>query len=138
MGGAGVRVGSRRKEHPGCHPPTYTFIHGVVSALSVWVGDHAGWHYCRSGGSADSVCQSAALATARQYTMQPLAWLREWESVLSERVGNAQAGRAPVAQAAAVITVRTLGTFQLVEGENDLTSELLSHSVLCYLWLYLL
>jgi hypothetical protein len=70
--------------------------------------------------------------------MPPMAWRREWEAVLPERVGHAQAARAPVVPTAAVITVRTLGTFQLVEGENELTSELLSHSVLCYLWLFLL
>lgn len=80
----------------------------------------------------------ASPAKSRQYTMPPMAWRREWEAALSERVGHAQAARAPVAPMAAIITVRTLGTFQLVDGDNDLTSELLSHSVLCYLWLYLL
>ncbi len=80
----------------------------------------------------------ASPAKSHQYTMPPMAWRREWEAVMSERAGHAQAAKAPVVPTAAGITARTLGTFQLVEGENDLTSELLSHSVLCYLWLYLL
>lgn len=79
----------------------------------------------------------ASRAKARQYTMPPMAWRREWEAALAERAGRAPAP-VPVSRPAPVLTVLTLGTFQLLEGEDDVTSELLSHSVLCYLWLYLL
>src|SRR5258708_288134 len=50
----------------------------------------------------------ASPAKSRQYTMPPMAWRREWEAVLSERVGHAQAARAAVAPAAAVLTQRSL------------------------------
>jgi hypothetical protein len=74
----------------------------------------------------------------RTYTIPPMAWRREWDATLAERVERTSAAPGPVTQAAAVLTARTLGTFQLLDGGDDLAPELLSHSVLCFLWLYLL
>ncbi len=80
----------------------------------------------------------ATPARSRQYVMPPMAWRREWEASLAERAGGDPRTSGLVSRPAVLLTARTLGTFQLLDGEEDVTSELLRHSVLCYLWLYLL
>ena len=79
----------------------------------------------------------ATPARTRQYLMPPMAWRRAWEASLAERAGDPRKSGS-VSGPAALFTARTLGTFQLLDGKEDVTSELLRHSVLCYLWLYLL
>jgi len=78
--------------------------------------------------------------------MPPIAWRREWEASLQreeQELIQTEAstlvlptGPSPAPWPA--VTIRTLGTFQVLQGDEDLTPELLGRPTLCFIWLYLL
>ncbi len=83
----------------------------------------------------------------RQYVLPPMAWRREWESSLLSR--RDQAGgqvlsepsppaSEPLRPSPSALTIRSLGTLQLVYAGEDLTSRLLRAPTLSFIWLFLL
>jgi DNA-binding SARP family transcriptional activator len=102
-----------------------------------------------SGPRADASLPPARKAHPRsvqQYTMPPIAWRRDWEAptvahendqvtVVADTIPAPTDSSPP---ASSVLRIRTLGTFQLLQGDHDLASELLRHPTLCFIWLYLL
>jgi DNA-binding SARP family transcriptional activator len=102
-----------------------------------------------SGPRADASLPPARKAhpsSVQQYTMPPIAWRRDWEAatagdendqvtVVADTV-PAPADSSP--PASSVLRIRTLGTFQLLQGDHYLAPELLRHPTLCFIWLYLL
>ncbi len=82
----------------------------------------------------------------RQYVMPPMAWRREWEAVLQREehetslaeVSTIPLPVGPPSTSSPVLTIRTLGTFQLLYQDEDLAPKLLTRPTLCFIWLYLL
>jgi hypothetical protein len=85
-------------------------------------------------------------SNVQQYTMPPIAWRRDWEAaaaggeddqvtVVADTIPAAADSAPP---ASSVLRIRTLGTFQLLQGDHDLAPELLRHPTLSFIWLYLL
>ncbi len=83
----------------------------------------------------------------RQYLLPPMAWRREWEATLLSRkdqtdervlaVTTPPASGLPQPSPSA-LTIRSLGTLQLVYAGEDLTSRLLRAPTLSFIWLFLL
>ncbi len=80
-----------------------------------------------------------------QYVMPPIAWRREWEALLLREdqelpplLSALPVPQPPETQAAHVLQIRTLGTFQLLVNTQDLAPQLLRHPTLSFLWLFLL
>jgi DNA-binding SARP family transcriptional activator len=82
----------------------------------------------------------------REYVLPPMAWRREWEArLLSNRaqadvlvsVAPPLAPELPQPSSSA-LTIRSLGTLQLVCGGEDLTARLLRAPTLSFIWLFLL
>ena len=83
----------------------------------------------------------------RQYVLPPMAWRREWEEALLARrdrvsgpvVSIATPSASELPQPfAAPLTIRSLGTLQLICAGDDLTSRLLRAPTLSFIWLFLL
>src|ERR1700730_16896278 len=72
----------------------------------------------------------------REYVLPPMAWRREWEATLLLRSHQAS-GKLPQPSSSA-LTIRSLGTLQLVYAGEDLTSRLLRAPTLSFIWLFLL
>ena len=72
----------------------------------------------------------------REYVLPPMAWRREWEATLLLRSHQAS-GKLPQPSSNA-LTIRSLGTLQLVCAGEDLTSRLLRAPTLSFIWLFLL
>ncbi|HXO58307.1 MAG TPA: bacterial transcriptional activator domain-containing protein [Candidatus Acidoferrum sp.] len=83
----------------------------------------------------------------REYVLPPMAWRREWEATLLSR--KDQAGERVLAvtsppasdlpqRSPNALTIRSLGTLQLVYAGEDLTSRLLRAPTLSFIWLFLL
>ena len=72
----------------------------------------------------------------REYVLPPMAWRREWEATLLLRSHHAS-GKLPQPSSSA-LTIRSLGTLQLVYAGEDLTSRLLRAPTLSFIWLFLL
>lgn len=73
----------------------------------------------------------------REYVLPPMAWRREWEATLLSRKG--QTGQlASELLPPGALTIRSLGTLQLVYAGEDLTSRLLRAPTLSFIWLFLL
>ncbi len=90
--------------------------------------------------------RKARPSSVRQYTMPPIAWRRDWEAatggdetdqvtVVADPVPALAESSPP---ASSLLRIRTLGTFQLLQGDRDLAPELLRHPTLSFIWLYLL
>jgi hypothetical protein len=86
-------------------------------------------------------------AVRRQYVLPPIAWRREWEATLLSRKAQADGPVASVAasppseltkQSSSALTIRSLGTLQLIYAGEDLTSRLLRAPTLSFIWLFLL
>ena len=83
----------------------------------------------------------------QQYVLPPMTWRREWEATLLSRkdqgggqvlaVANPPASELPQPSSSA-LTIRSLGTLQLVYAGEDLTSRLLRAPTLSFIWLFLL
>lgn len=82
----------------------------------------------------------------RQYVLPPMTWRREWEATLLLRsqagsqllsVATPTASERPQPSSGA-LTIRSLGTLQLVYAGQDLTSKLLRAPTLSFIWLFLL
>jgi len=82
----------------------------------------------------------------RQYVLPPMAWRREWEATLLSRSAEAS-GLAALAtpahaqlppQLSGPLTIRSLGTLQLLYAGEDLTARLLRAPTLSFIWLFLL
>ena len=83
----------------------------------------------------------------REYVLPPMAWRREWEATLLSRKEQAGGPLLAVVSPPAselprpspsALTIRTLGTLQLVYADEDLTSRLLRAPTLSFIWLFLL
>jgi len=82
----------------------------------------------------------------RQYAMPPIAWRREWEASLrreEQELIHTEASTVvlptgPLPAPSPGLSIRTLGTFQVLHGGEDLAPELLGRPTLCFIWLYLL
>jgi len=83
----------------------------------------------------------------REYVLPPMAWRREWEATLLSRKdqagGQVLAVASPPASelprpSSSALTIRSLGTLQLVCAGEDLTSRLLRAPTLSFIWLFLL
>ncbi len=82
----------------------------------------------------------------RQYVMPPMAWRREWEAMLQREehetslteVSTIPLPAGPPPASSPLLTIRTLGTFQLLHEDEDLAQKLLTRPTLCFIWLYLL
>ncbi|MDQ6884010.1 MAG: bacterial transcriptional activator domain-containing protein [Candidatus Dormibacteraeota bacterium] len=83
----------------------------------------------------------------RQYVLPPMAWRREWEATLRSKGAKADGpvvsvttppGSEPTQPSPGALTIRSLGTLQLVYAGEDLTSRLLRAPTLSFLWLFLL
>jgi plasmid stability protein len=82
----------------------------------------------------------------RQYVLPPIAWRREWEATLLSRSAQPSGPAAPAKSAHAALpsqlsgplTIRSLGTLQLLYAGEDLTARLLRAPTLCFIWLFLL
>lgn len=86
----------------------------------------------------------------RIYRMPPIEWTREWEASLLSR--HADASTPPVAAASSFaqqpveptmiaerrLTIRSLGTLQLLWQGEDITAKLLRAPTLSFIWLFLL
>jgi len=72
----------------------------------------------------------------REYVLPPMAWRREWEATLLLRSHQAS-GKLPQPSSSA-LTIRSLGTLQLVYAGEDLTARLLRAPTLSFIWLFLL
>ena len=83
----------------------------------------------------------------REYVLPPMAWRREWEATLLLRSHQASGQVLSVATppsselpqpSSSALTIRSLGTLQLVYAGEDLTSRLLRAPTLSFIWLFLL
>jgi len=83
----------------------------------------------------------------RQYVLPAMIWRREWEAALLSRRDQAgeqvlSAAAAPASElprpSSSALTIRSLGTLQLVCAGEDLTSRLLRAPTLSFIWLFLL
>ena len=83
----------------------------------------------------------------REYVLPPMAWRREWEATLLSRKDQAGGQVLSVAippaselprPSSSALTIRSLGTLQLVCAGEDLTSRLLRAPTLSFIWLFLL
>jgi hypothetical protein len=83
----------------------------------------------------------------REYVLPPMAWRREWEATLLSRKDHAGGQVLSVASppaselprpSSSALTIRSLGTLQLVCAGEDLTSRLLRAPTLSFIWLLLL
>jgi DNA-binding SARP family transcriptional activator len=83
----------------------------------------------------------------REYVLPPMAWRREWEATLLSKqaqavrqlvsVPNPPASELPQPSSSA-LTIRSLGTLQLIYAGEDLTARLLRAPTLSFIWLFLL
>ena len=85
----------------------------------------------------------------RIYRMPPIEWTREWEASLQRRANEASqstgsTGSVPEKPAepplvtSRRLAIRSLGTLQLLSGNQDLTSRLVRAPTLSFIWLFLL
>jgi hypothetical protein len=83
----------------------------------------------------------------RRYVLPAMIWRREWEATLLSRSDQAgehvlSAAAAPASElprpSSSALTIRSLGTLQLVYAGEDLTSRLLRAPTLSFIWLFLL
>src|SRR5438309_865155 len=83
----------------------------------------------------------------REYVLPPMAWRREWEATLllrsDQASGQVLSEATPPASelpqpSSSALTIRSLGTLQLVYAGEDLTSRLLRAPTLSFIWLFLL
>jgi len=78
--------------------------------------------------------------------MPPIAWRREWEASLQREeqeliqteASTVVLPTGPSPAPSPAVTIRSLGTFQVLQGDEDLTPELLGRPTLSFIWLYLL
>jgi hypothetical protein len=137
------------------------WAHGVGEALrlldaglplylgALWAEARGRQARAASGPRADGSLPPARKAhpsSLQQYTMPPIAWRRDWEAttvadetdqvtIVADTI-PAPADSSPAASS--LLRVRTLGAFQLLQGDRDLAPELLRHPTLSFIWLYLL
>jgi hypothetical protein len=83
----------------------------------------------------------------RQYILPPMTWRREWEAALlsrkDQRGERVLAVTSPPASelllpSSSALTIRSLGTLQLIYAGDDLTARLLRAPTLSFIWLFLL
>jgi DNA-binding SARP family transcriptional activator len=150
--------------HMLAHPPQLgdrPWARGVGEALrlldaglplylwALWAEARGRQVHAASGPRADGSLppsRKAHPSSVQQYTMPPMAWRRDWEAAtVADETDQvtvvADALPAPADSsppASSVLRIRTLGTFQLLQGDHDLAPELLRHPTLSFIWLYLL
>jgi len=120
-----------------------------VYLLGLWAEAHGHrrrGHGEMAGGPLPPPAPKTHSSRPRQYAMPPIAWRREWEASLQreeQELIQTQASTVvlptgPSPAPLPAVTIRTLGTFQVLEGNQDIAPELLGRPTLCFIWLYLL
>ena len=102
-----------------------------------------------SGASPLPPAPKARPSSRRVYRMPPIEWTREWEASLQRMANKADTPAVSVGSvlekpaepphtACKRLAIRSLGTFQLMSGDTDLTARLLRAPTLSFIWLFLL